>query len=619
MNQGGEYKSLAADQVLWRDPELRLASLADGRILVRHLAGTTLRAPIPLHDLQTLLAQVDGIRTVAEICTALEHIYRVDDVNRLLANLVGNVLHTSPPHRTEPRPTCPTPEPPQPAPDKVPKRVCILGGGTAGYLTALALLRKMPHLQITLIEARSIPIIGVGEATTPLLPQFLHCDLGLDMVELFREVKPTFKLGIRFLWGGAKGFNYPFGANQVVPALHFDGNIDNASLQSMMMRANVLPMTHWDSGPMDVNFGANVAYHLDNRRFVAYLRRKADERGITHLDCRITDVRLNDDGEIAGLCGEDGRQLSADFYVDCSGFRSLLVGKTLHSPFLSFEKSLFTDRALTAKVSRQRPMAPHTRADSMSAGWCWNLPQQGEDHIGYVFSSRFIDPERATQEMRNAYPTMSEPRLIEFRSGRRTHFWKGNAVAMGNAYGFVEPLESTALHMIIRQIGMLLPILAGEPASSEDKVNQRLGGYWDYLCWFLAIHYRFNGKLDTPFWQTCRQEADVSSHAELIELFQAKGPLSAQELPSLLGTHDPLWGPEGVDVILAGLGLSCPVPTPQQAHAAWSSRLEAQQALVSRALDGDKALAALESNWADLAHVLAPFTQVGPAFPWRGN
>jgi len=539
------------DSVLFRDPELRLAQVPDGRILVKHRRGTTLRAAVPLDDLKTVLDLVDGKRTVAEIVTELADRYEEADVRRLLENLRGDVLHTEPPEPVS------TIEIPRVTKRAVVGSIAILGGGTAGYLSALALRRWFPDLAVTLIASSRIGIIGVGEATTPLMPQFLHVDLGIDPHALFREVRPTFKLGIRFLWGEGEGFFYPFGPN---PLLDLE-RVNIGSFAAQLMAENKVPVSIWDIGPPHLGFGTDVAYHLDNRRFVAFLAKQAEAAGVVHRDLHIVDVAREGDRITALIC-EDGREHAFDFFVDCSGFAARLIGNALGSPFQPFDHCLFTDRAWAAAVP-ETELRPYTLAETMDAGWCWNVPQHGEAHIGYVYCSEFIDDSRALDEMRTRYPTMGEPRLIRFRSGRRRDFWRGNVVAMGNAYGFVEPLESTALHMLIRQIGLLGKILAHDPSeAARTRVNHRLADWWDYLAWFLAIHYAFNQRRDTPFWQHCREKTDLSAHVDLIDRFRDHGPLQHQDLASRLETRDPLWGPEGVDLILAGQGVGCPMQRP---------------------------------------------------------
>lgn len=505
------------------------------------------------------------------------------------------------------------------------RTVGILGGGTAGYLTALALRRKHPGLAVTLLESPDVPIIGVGEATTPLLPQFLHVDLGLAAETLFHDVEPTLKLGIRFLWGEPEtgDFPYPFGPVHPLEALTYEGSLAACSLQARLMAAGAVPL-YREGGQNGADgwrpaFGTAAAYHLDNERFVAYLQRQAAAAGVERIAATIAEVERSPDGEeVAALVDREGRRFAFDLYVDATGFRSLLLAETLGSPWVSFESSLWTDRAVVAPVPLDGPVRPYTTAETFSCGWCWSTPQLDADHRGYVFASAFQGPEEAEAEMRRACPGLGEARLVRFRAGRHGHFWKGNVVALGNSYGFVEPLESTALHMLVRQIGLLVqafPLRRGERGLPE-RLNRRVAAWWDYLRWFLALHYRFNRRLDTPFWRACREEVDVSAHAELLAAFEERGPLASD--PALAGTvdfPDPLWGPEGIDLLLLGQGVKGRAPRPAVHPAEWAERRRLARAVTARAADHRQALALLGSRPDLLARFVQPFLAAGPAFP----
>ncbi len=498
--------------------------------------------------------------------------------------------------------------------------VGILGGGTAGYLTALALRRHFPGVDITLIESSAVPVIGVGEATTPLMPQFLHVDLGLDMAQFFRQVRPSLKLGIRFDWGdSASGFfHYPFGPLSLADSLAHDGHMLNCSFRSMLMSASRVLVSISRSGEVINGLDAMVAYHLENRRFVAYLKARALESGVNRADCRIVEVQLDGKkGAVAALQGEDGRSFQFDLYIDCSGFRSLLMRNALRSDFICYEGSLFTDSAWVAAVPHGGEMRPYTAAETMDAGWCWTTPLPEEDHCGYVFSSSFLSADQAVAEMKRHLPLMSAPRLIRFRPGRLAHFWKGNVVALGNAYAFVEPLESTALHMLIRQIGVLLGGLRSLRLGPElkDAANTRVAGWWDYLCWFLALHFKYNRRLSTPFWTACAQEVDVLRHGELIEAFRRQGTLSNGFSAGPYPYPDPLWGPHGVEVMLRGQGVAAPAAEPQTEARDWRRWVRKCSQVVNRSETQSAALACLSRRPELLSQWAARFHEVGPAFP----
>lgn len=499
-------------------------------------------------------------------------------------------------------------------------RVGILGGGTAGYLTALALRRKVPGVAVTLIESSGIPVIGVGEATTPLMPQFLHADLGLDIHELFREVRPTFKLGIRFLWGrpGDGDFNYPFGPVHALEPFVYEGDIRSCSLQSLLMTAGAVPVYEAGGGGWTNRLGTAAAYHLDNERFVAWLQRRAVAAGVERIDAAVESVERSDDGaEVRALVTDDGRRLAYDLYIDATGFRSLLLEQALGSRWIGFDTSLWTDRAVVADVPHGGRFHPYTTAETMSCGWCWNIPQMEGSHRGYVFASAFQSPEEAEAAMRRSNPGMGPARLVRFRAGRHEHFWKGNVVALGNSYGFVEPLESTALHMLIREIGLLVQAfpLRRDERGLPGQLSRKVGAWWDYLRWFLSIHYRYNRRLDTPFWRACGAEVDVSQHEELLAAFRERGPLSYDPAARAAFDYpDPLWGPEGIDALLLGQHVPARLPRPALSREAWCERVCRAREVVARALPHERALQVLAERPELLEEMAAAFREAGPAF-----
>lgn len=477
------------------------------------------------------------------------------------------------------------------------RRVVVVGGGTAGYFAALALKRQLPDLDVTLVESSTIPIIGVGEATTTLMLPFLHQQLGIDIVELYREVRPTWKLGIKFDWGlpGEYSFAYHFGDSSLVEAFAHDGTIENQSVIAMMMAADRTPIVRRDDGePLSLLPELKFAYHLDNKPFVAYLATLARRAGIHHVDAVVEDAITVDGETIDRLILDGGRELRADLYVDATGFRALLIEKILGSPFTSFASSLFCDSAIVATVPQNGVIRPYTTAQTMDAGWCWRIPIEGEDHRGYVYSSAHLTREAAEAEMRAKNPGLGEPWSLRFRSGRHQEFWKGNTVAIGNSYGFVEPLESTTLHMVIIEIAYLLGGLqaSGDGREYRGFANESIGKHWDHLRWFLAIHYKFNRKLETAFWRDCRETADVSGLAPLLDRFSRLGPLEAD--PSHSVVDDPAFGYQGLMTMLLGQQVPCPRPIQTAlTKAAWDARVADSRALVKRALPQADALALL--------------------------
>ena len=325
----------------------------------------------------------------------------------------------------------------------------------------------------------------MGEATVSEFIPFLHNFLGLDIVEFYQELRPTWKQGIRFEWGqpGDYHFNYTFSYRGehdigILGSLLNDGHINSADLESILMDRQLTPVFHGSSNGSG-GYGSYLdqirfAYHLENRSFVAYLQKQAAKRGIEHIDCKIVDAELNADGsEVTALVAADGRRFSYDLYVDCSGFRSMLLGKKLATDFVSFSSSLFTDTAIIGTAANNGHIKPYTTATTMNNGWCWNIPVYDEDHIGYVYSSAHISEEEARREAQKLYPQCAlNPKAVKFRSGRHAEFWKGNVVAIGNSCGFVEPLESTGLIMIAIEAAVLTHFF---PHSKKNSAANRCG------------------------------------------------------------------------------------------------------------------------------------------------
>lgn len=487
-----------------------------------------------------------------------------------------------------------------------PGSIGVIGGGTAGYFAALALKRAFPAVRVTLVESSDVPIIGVGEATTTLMPPFLHRQLGLDVVDMFRAVRPTFKLGIKFEWGppDPPWFAFPFGDAWPVEASVHERDLRRQSLASLLMRDDRVPIVRGpDSSPLSLLPSVKFAYHLENRAFVAYLAQAARRAGIEHVDATIEQASLRDGATVAGLRTTDGRELRFDFHVDATGFRSLLLEKALGSRFSSYASSLFCDRAVVGTVARRGPIQPYTTAETMDAGWCWRIPVGDEDHRGYVHASRFADEERAIEEMRAKNHDLRDIGIVRFRSGRHEDFWIGNAVAVGNSYGFVEPLESTALHMVIVELAYLVEGLrrwaaAGEPdVGFAARASQRIARHWDGLRWFLAVHYRFNRRLDTPFWRAARGEVDVSGAAELLDRFRREGPWAADEASSFAGDGSAFPCHLGYMTLLLGQRADgSDRARGSTARSTWEEMSSRHEAVVARALTQSEGLEVLRSH-----------------------
>jgi tryptophan halogenase len=487
------------------------------------------------------------------------------------------------------------------------RRVGVIGGGTAGYLAALALRAKRPWLEVTLVESSRIPVIGVGEATTPPLTAFLHHYLGIDPIDFLHRATPTWKLGIKFDWGPyPDGIMAPFdwGDNSIgVLGSMATRNDPNAyTLQSLFMLADRVPVFDVGGGQhLSLMDSLPFAYHLENRSFVRYLAELAAQRGVNHIDAEVDRVELAGDEWVKALHTKDGGKLEFDLYIDCTGFRSLLLGDALGTKYHSYADSLYTDSALTGYTPQSEAMEPYTTATTMDAGWCWTIPVPDEDHVGYVYSSSFRSDDQAADEMLRQHPDVGDLKTVRFRCGRYDKMWRGNVIALGNSYGFVEPLESSALLMLIFSIMSMMPLL---PASWKEPngsavLNELTAQRWDGLRWFLAIHYKFNNRRDTDFWREVGASADVSGVQPLLDVFASGAPLHLRDplTRRFVRTAAPtFYELDGVDCLLLGQGYPCELVTTEEPLEAWRARKEAADVLIHRALTQRKALEAFHAD-----------------------
>src|SRR5579871_2704587 len=292
--------------------------------------------------------------------------------------------------------------------------VLVLGGGSAGFLAAITLKHRYPDMRVSVLRSKDIAIIGVGESTTIPLVTHLHGYLRMDLTEFYRLARPTHKLAIRFLWGPRPYFD--FGLNFQLdlryqgfskPIGYYSGDTLDFGRLSVLMTRNKVFLRRPDGRPA---YNRDPAYHLQNAYFVAFLEQYAQRQGVEILDDTVTDVLQNEAG-IAGLVLASGTTRTADLYVDCSGFRSLLLGKTLGEPFISFKSSLFCDRAVIGPWKRtDEPIQPYTTAETMNAGWCWRIEHEDRVDRGYVYSSDFISDDEAEREFRQKNPKATETR-----------------------------------------------------------------------------------------------------------------------------------------------------------------------------------------------------------------
>jgi tryptophan halogenase len=443
------------------------------------------------------------------------------------------------------------------------QKVLVLGGGSAGFLAAITLKTKLPHLDVTVLRSKELGIIGVGEGTTTTVSFHLHEFLKLPIKSFYDITQPTWKLGIRFVWGTRPYFNFIFGLE--MDARHKglskgtghycrDGPFDYTGYPSSLMAENKV-FYRTPTGPrMNAD---EIALHIENEKFVGWLEAEALGRGVKITDDTVVKVQQDERG-ITGLKLASGGIAAADLFIDSSGFYSLLLGKALAEPFISFKNALYCDRALVGGWDRtDEPIKPYTTAEAMECGWCWQIEHEHRIIRGYVYSSSFISDEDAEREMRAKNPKLGKTRIVKFITGCYRRGWVKNVVAVGNAFGFVEPLEATSLGTICVQSASIAETLRAcdctVPPSLMDYYNARSRRMWDSTRDFLAVHYKFNKRCDNPFWRECWEKADIGAAAEIVEYFQENGPSGLWRISLFEGTEYRNFGMEGYFALLVGM------------------------------------------------------------------
>jgi tryptophan halogenase len=425
------------------------------------------------------------------------------------------------------------------------KSILIVGGGTAGWMTAAFLGKYLDPAKcaITVVESETIGTIGVGEATVPPLAAFLRV-MGMDEDDFLSHCHATYKLGIKFVdWKtrGGESIWHPFGhvgapLIEHLPLFHHwlsnrrAGRDRSAytsySLQALLGDMNRAPRSLREGSPV-VKQGA-YAYHLDAKEFAAYLQRFAMLRGVRALVDDVHTVRLDERGFIEAVDAERSGALSADLYIDCSGFAGLLVEQALGDPWIDWSKHLFCDRAVVLPLPHDGQMPPYTRATALGAGWVWRIPLSHRIGCGYVYSSRFISKEQAEADLlAHAGAPDAEPGHLRMRVGRRENFWVGNCVSVGLAAGFLEPLESTGIFLIQKGIELLLDHFpdAGFSPALARAYNTRLGAEFEQVRDFIILHYLLSERDDTDFWRENRRATQPDSLAATLEFYDNTGLL----------------------------------------------------------------------------------------------
>jgi len=421
------------------------------------------------------------------------------------------------------------------------RRIVVVGGGTAGWMTAAALARFLGNSgrRIILIESEAIGTVGVGEGTIPPIQEF-NQQLGIDEAQFLRETKATYKLGIDFVGWTADGERYfhqfgPIGRTLNGVSLHqlwlkhrndpSAGTIDHYSMSAVAAANN--RFSHPAADPADPLSQISFAYHFDAGAYGQFLRRYAEAKGAERIEGRITSVERNGEtGAVEAVLLEGDRRVRGDLFIDCSGFRSLLLGDTLGVPFADWSHWLPCDRAIAVPSERTEPLLPFTRSTAHAAGWQWRIPLQHRTGNGHVYSSAHISDDEAEATLLGTLDgqAIASPNRLRFTAGRRSRAWESNVVAIGLSSGFLEPLESTSIHLIQHGIQKLLSLFPGAHIgqAERDEYNRHMVNSYDPIRDFLILHYTANRR-PGPFWEHVRNMELPDTLKHKIELFRERG------------------------------------------------------------------------------------------------
>lgn len=485
----------------------------------------------------------------------------------------------------------------------VTKKVVILGGGTAGWFSA-ALISKVlgKSLTIQLVESEQISSVGVGEATIPPILNF-NAALGIDEKTFLKETKGSIKLGIEFENWGQLGGHY----------MHAFGNIGKdfpfATFHHFWLRAKQLGVEtdFWD---FSLNYqaakankfqkvnnieGTNLpglayAYHFDAGLYARYLRKLSESQGVERVEGQVDDVKVDEQtGYVTKLVLQDGQQIEGDLFIDCSGMRALLIEQTLNAGFEDWSHWLPCDRAIAVQSEVTHPIKPYTRSIAHQAGWQWRIPLQHRNGNGIVYSSKYMNDEQAKRILLESLGSeaLTEPRVIPFRVGRRRKQWHKNVVAIGLSSGFLEPLESTSIHLIQSAVTRLIKCFPNDGIKQieVDEFNRQSAYEIERIRDFIILHYKVTNRTDSKFWRDCAQMDIPQSLADKIELFKQTG--------KVFRDYEDLFTEIAWQQVLIGQGCQ---PTDQHNLVESLSKPQAQELLNSLKILIDGTVAKLSSH-----------------------
>lgn len=452
-------------------------------------------------------------------------------------------------------------------------KIAIIGGGTSGWLAASMLCQHLKRelTAVELIESEELGTIGVGESTVPPFVGLIH-RLGIDENDFLRATDGTYKLGIKFVGWRDRGDSYfhPFGV--------IGKPIGNHDFYQCWLKARAQGDTSalQDFSPCNVMAeqgrffhpakarntpigGANYALHVDALMVAKYLRGYSEARGLKRTEGKVISVNQRENGFIESVTLENGQEIHADFFIDCTGFKAVLIGKTLGVDSHDWSSYLPCDRAVACKTENKGALLPYTRATAQAAGWSWRIPLKHRVGNGYVYSSQFATDAVAKATLLRSLDSacIEEPRVIPYTTGHRKQFWKSNCLSLGLSSGFIEPLEATSIHLIARGMDFFLryfPDRDCDPALIREY-NRRMIADFEEVRDFIVLHYSTTQRDDTPFWQHCRNLPLPDTLRERIELFKAHG--------SMREGVDELFRASSWQSVFEGMGIRPASPNPR--------------------------------------------------------
>ena len=452
------------------------------------------------------------------------------------------------------------------------KKIVIVGGGSAGWITAAPLARMLcrpndpaQYCDVTLVESAEIGTVGVGEATLPTV-RFYNQLLGLDEIDFARKTQATFKLGIDFRDWGRLGHRFFHGFGGFGPAIHnrplwaywlrlraLDPNLPSyEEWSTATVMARQMRFVPPQAGEPSAANAFDYAFHFDASLYAAYLRDYAQQHGAQRVEGTIKRVETRpEDGFVAAVHLSDGRRIEGDLFIDCSGFRALLIDGAMKSPYEDWSHWLPCDRALAVPCERTDPMTPYTTSTARSAGWQWRIPLRHRTGNGLVYCSSHLGDDEAARLLLDNLDgkPLDEPRQQRFVTGRRKQGWVKNVVAIGLSSGFLEPLESTSIHLIMEAVGRLTALLPdrGFEPSLAAEFNRQMAYRFESVRDFIILHYKLGERRDSEFWRYCTDMPVPDDLSHQIELFRSTGRVAIIE-PE--GFAEPSWVS-----ILMGLGV----------------------------------------------------------------